>query len=54
LRQAWHKHFLHHIPPTELKTFTRIMQSLIAEKGQWIYDEDDAPGTAGRTRSTRK
>jgi DNA-binding MarR family transcriptional regulator len=53
LRQAWHKHFLHHIPPTELKTFTRIMHSLIEEKGHWVYDED-SPGVAGRARATKK
>jgi hypothetical protein len=53
LRQAWHKHFLHHIPPTELKTFSRIMASLLEQEGHWVYDED-SPGSAGRKRSSKK
>jgi DNA-binding MarR family transcriptional regulator len=43
LRRAWHEHFLHHIPPADLKTFTRIMLSLVAEKGQWAYDLEGNP-----------
>jgi DNA-binding MarR family transcriptional regulator len=53
LRQAWHKHFLHHIPPTELKTFSRIMASLLEQQGHWVYDEDSLGGTE-RKRSSKK
>lgn len=43
LGRAWHEHFLHHIPPAELKTFSRIMLSLAAEKGLWAYDAEGQP-----------
>jgi DNA-binding MarR family transcriptional regulator len=42
LRRAWHKHFLHHIPPTRLAMLNELMLGLIAEKGEWQYDEDPA------------
>jgi DNA-binding MarR family transcriptional regulator len=53
LGKAWHKHFLHHIPPSELKMLSRIMQSLLEEEGRWVYDED-SPGTATGKRRTHK
>src|SRR5271163_3662880 len=31
LRRAWHKHFLHHIPPSDLQALSRIMLSLMEE-----------------------
>jgi DNA-binding MarR family transcriptional regulator len=43
LGRAWHQHFLHHIPPADLKTFSRIMLSLAAEKGLWTYDAEGQP-----------
>jgi len=53
LRRAWHKHFLHHIPPNEMEILNRLMLSLMEEKGHWEYDEDTKlPSSGGR--STKK
>lgn len=45
LWRAWHEHFLHHIRPEELGTFTRIMEDLVAAKGHWSYSAEDNPFT---------
>lgn len=42
LRRAWHRHFLHHIPPSRLAVMKELMLGLIAERGEWQYDEDPA------------